>query len=353
MGRLRDCGRRGVLPGGSVRIRASGTGEDRRAGFSGVETCGSVWACPVCSVKVLAHRQAELSDGIAAWVAGGNSVVMVTLTMRHRKGQKLAKLWDGVSLAWDRVVKGRPYRRVRDAFGIAGYVRVVEVTSGDNGWHVHLHVGLFLVGETSSVAAEAIESAMFSPWRASLVAQGFGAPTRSAGIDVKLWKADGPGVLGEYFTKQSYDAGDGANQAAMELARGDLKQARSGNRTPFQVLSAFQEWGDADDLDLWTEWEKASHGRRQMTWSRGMRELLQLGVEKSDEQVAAEETGTEDDDLVELPAAAYRFVAREGLLGLVLDLAEDDDDGTILRRWLTARGVEFADCRRDRLAAVR
>ena len=37
----------------------------------GVITCKSVWACPVCSAKICAVRQAELSEGMKNWVAQG------------------------------------------------------------------------------------------------------------------------------------------------------------------------------------------------------------------------------------------------------------------------------------------
>src|SRR4051794_13610169 len=40
---------------------------DGHAGLSGVQTCGSVWACPVCSEKINAGRQRDLEAAIRAW----------------------------------------------------------------------------------------------------------------------------------------------------------------------------------------------------------------------------------------------------------------------------------------------
>lgn len=345
MTRLSECGRTGVTPGGSVRLRASGTGEDRRAGFAGVSTCGSVWACPVCSAKILAHRQAELEAAIGQWTAAGNSLVMVTLTMRHRRGQRLRTLWDALGQAWEDVTRNGSYRRVRDALGVAGFARAVEVTYGEAGWHVHVHAALFVRGEVGRDAAESIESAVWGTWRSSLTRAGLDAPLRGPGIDVKLWRSDGAGRLGEYFTKASYDHGDGASAAAAEVARGDLKAARSGNRTPFQVLADFDRHGDADDLDVWHEWEDASRGRRQLTWSRKLRAELALSAERSDDELAADEAGTADDDLVEFDAATWRYIGEHGLHGFLLDAAEDDDDGTALRAYLDARGLPYRDVR--------
>ncbi len=79
-----------------------------------------------------------------------------------------------------------------------------------------------------------------------------------------------------------------------------------------------------------------------------MRSTLGLDAERTDEELAAEEVGTADDDLVDLPPQTYAYLARNELLGLVLDLAEVDDDGAALRRWLDGRGLAYTDVRPGR-----
>ena len=49
--RQRDCG--AVPIGDQVQIRA----KDGAAYYAGLETCGNVWLCPVCSAKIH-HRRA-------------------------------------------------------------------------------------------------------------------------------------------------------------------------------------------------------------------------------------------------------------------------------------------------------
>jgi hypothetical protein len=344
-----------------VRIRATGAGLDRRAGFAGLASCGSVWACPVCSAKILATRQDELSRALGGWTAGGGRIALVTLTMRHRQGQALADLWDALSYAWQKVVGGRPWQRLAAAYGTpvpvrrAGklstddrlpYVRVVETTQGANGWHVHAHVALFLPAGVTVDQVDDIGGTMYAAWSRALDRRGL-ATSREA-FDCKLWTSRDVDVrLADYFAKMTYAPGD-ADRAAMELTRGDLKTARAGNRTPFRILSDVLAFGLVDDVALWHEWERASKGRRQLTWSAGLRSMLLDDDERSDEEVAAEELGTADDDLVELPAAGWRMVARNGLDDLLLDVAEDDDTGEALRRYLTARGVPFVEVSHSR-----
>ena len=74
----------------------------------------------------------------------------------------------------------------------------------------------------------------------------------------------------------------------------------------WRIAETFAATGEVDLLDRWHEYERASKGRRQVTWSRGLRDLLELEPEKSDEQVAAEEVGTVD--LLRLDRFAWRMV---------------------------------------------
>lgn len=342
--RIRECGHRGVLPGGSVRVRATGSGDARRAGFAGLATCGSVWSCPVCSEKILAARSDELAAGFGAWTQAGGRIAFVTLTMRHDRGQSLRLLWDALSYAWGKVTSGKGWGALRERYGVAGYARVVEVTHGAHGWHVHVHAAVFLeadsTGDLDHLGAE-----MFQPWAAALSRKGLRTPLAgSGGLDVRAMMPGTSDNLAGYFAKASWDYAADARAAAVEMARGDVKAGRLGNRTPFVILGDFLDTGDADDLALWHQWEDSSAGRRQLTWSRGIRERLALAAEKSDDELAAEELGSADDDLVELPAASWRKV-REWLLPAILDAAEDDETGEKLRRLLLSQRVEFIDVR--------
>ncbi len=59
--RQRNCG---IVPVGSqVEIRI----KDGGAYYCGVETCGNVWLCPVCSPKIHHRRAEELRTALAVW----------------------------------------------------------------------------------------------------------------------------------------------------------------------------------------------------------------------------------------------------------------------------------------------
>jgi hypothetical protein len=51
--------------------------------YAGLETCGTVWLCPVCPAKIHHHRAAELREALTAWKPGGHCASLVTITVPH------------------------------------------------------------------------------------------------------------------------------------------------------------------------------------------------------------------------------------------------------------------------------
>jgi hypothetical protein len=313
-----------------VGLRAPGDG---RAGFSGVTSCGSVWACPVCASKIAAERANDLGQ-VAEWaVDQGHTIGMVTLTVQHHPGQRLAELWDAVTGAWSDVVKGeawsgepehaylqrlekwetdranrwtgsrrraRPVRRVglAERFGVLGWARAVEVLHGLNGWHPHVHVPVVIDGPVSEGWIRLFGEAIFDRFQRALRRRGFDAVRDSGGLDAR--RAYAAEELGGYLAKQ----------LAFEATHGHVKTGRNGSelRAPFQVLADLTSTGDVGDLDIWREWEKASKGRQQLTWSAGIRAMGGLAEQqRTDEQIADDEPG--DDDLLILDRDTWHAIA--------------------------------------------
>lgn len=147
--------------------------------------------------------------------------------------------------------------RIRDEWGITGWARAFEATHGrEAGWHPHFHIVLVLDGKQDRAAFEAVGEQLWPLWERALHKRGLSA-LRGPGLDIRTNADEVAEGLSRYLTKQM----------AMEATHGHAKQGRAGGRTPFQILNDVVTTGDADDLDLWHEWEQASHGRRQLTWS--------------------------------------------------------------------------------------
>jgi hypothetical protein len=329
------CGKycRGGANGVGVRL-----GQEGYAGFAGLLVCGSVWACPVCSMKIAVARATEIGRVVANAIAAGRSVGFQTFTMRHHQGQSLEELWGALAAAWASVTSGNGWVGDQRRHQLEGWLRAVEVTWGANGWHVHIHA--LVVGTFDEPGLEALSLSMWGRWSKALVRAGLDAP-ELIGSDWQLvkggdWSAT---KLGEYLAKGA----GAAPQIGRELTMSQGKSARGrhSTRTVWDVVDEFFETGDLALRKVWHEWERVSKGKRQLTWSRGLRELYGLEPELTDEEIALEELGTEADTLVVISKRGWREVVRRQLECDVLEAAEVSGlDG--LCRVLDMLGVEYS-----------
>ena len=114
------------------------------------------------------------------------------------------------------------------------------------------------------------------------------------------------------------------------------KEGRDGNRAPFAILRDALATGLAEDCELWLTWEKVSHNRRQLTWSRTLREWAGLHVEHTDEEIAQQDM--HGDDQLIIPSECWPAVRTE--LAELLDTAESGG-AAAARRWLESRGLHW------------
>lgn len=336
--RLHHCGRSRI--GSHVGVR----GSSKWAGFSGLQSCGSVWACPVCSAKVMARRSVEMGEGLLAWESRGGRLVMGTLTMRHHKGDRLKKQWDALGKAWSSVTRSRVWGKWLGRLGSPGLVRVVEVTYGEtNGWHVHLHFVL-LIGQEGTDQVDEFGAWLVQKWGRAIDQQGFPGAL-GVGQDVHLVKSDRAAEeMSQYLVKST--AYSTSEQMGREFFGSWTKGAKGTWSTvpAWRIAEGFKATGEVELLDLWHEYEKASKGRRHTTWSHGLRDMLGVGEEKTDEEIAEEDLGEEDQVL--LDADAWSLVLKqEWPTSKLLDVMEKKGaDG--LKAFLYAHGIAWVEADR-------
>lgn len=286
--RLRDCHRAPIPDAADVTVTRRGAGG--RGRFTGLQNSHSVWGSPVAAVGIARGRQEELQRAAAAWLAGGEgrALAMVTLTVRHRRGEALADLLAGVSKAWSRVNSCRAWkapRGIRRRYGIGHYVWFLEITHGDNGWHPHRHMVLLLERALSDDKLAALKAELHALWADKVTDLGLLAPNEAHGVDVQqaATNVDAAAAIATYAAKGMF-AG-----LAAEATGGAVKQARGGNRTPFQILEDIADALDAGeepqarDVALWREYEAATKGKQQRRWSTGAMEDLAVAVVADDE----------------------------------------------------------------------
>jgi hypothetical protein len=120
--RQRRCG--AVPVGDQVEIRM----KDGSAYYCGLETCGNVWLCPVCSAKIHHRRAVELREALDTWEAQGHAASLVTITVPHDMTDRLSRLVDTERAAWKHVTAGAAWQRLKRKLSIAGHVIALEFT---------------------------------------------------------------------------------------------------------------------------------------------------------------------------------------------------------------------------------
>lgn len=302
--RVAGCGQRAM--GGHVTIHHHGG----QAHFGGVETCGSVWHCPVCAAKITEGRRTDLDALLAAHRDAGGEAFMATLTIPHHRFQTSKALRDGVTTAWRKVKSGKGWITARERYRWLGDVRALEVTHGDNGWHPHLHVLILFKPGARADDFQEFGDWLYAAWSRAIERTGFGVCSRAA----FAWdKVDATEGAAEYVSKWG---------AALELTKAHVKNGRGGGRTPFQILADYQARGFRRDARLFQEYAVSFKGARQLTWSRGLRDLY-LGIEPeaTDDDLALEPTMAETHTMT-IDRDLFREVARRGLTADLLIAVE-------------------------------
>lgn len=244
------------------------------AHYSGTERCGSISACPVCAPVIRNERAREISHAVTEHQKAGGHLVFVTLTLRHQKAHKLADSLDAVIRGWQGLLRGKAWGKFKERHQISGYIRSVEITRGQNGWHPHIHAIFFMDSPPSQNSLAEFEDNLFARWK-TLVTRDNGdfAPDQVHGIDCQLVDKSGA-VLAAYVSKLQEEKTATWGVSA-ELTRGDLKDGRESSLIPFQLL-------DLGKTELWIEYVQATKGRRIITWSKGLK--ARYAVEERDDE---------------------------------------------------------------------
>lgn len=264
------CGR---AVGAEVVIKSDGA----TAWPSGVAACGRVWLCPVCAAKIKARRAVELETACNAHAAAGGSFSMVTATARHDRLMSLREVRRAVASSWRKVQRRKSWAAIRGL--VEGQVVAPEVTVGDNGWHPHAHVLLFVKAGAKRSDLNELLPAFVADWR-ELVNDSLGSmPSVERGVHLLHFGTDAQAAAAGYLSK-----------VAKELTASNAKSGRD----PFSLLDGVGD-GDSQSIARWIEYADAMKGVQSISWSKGLRAKLGLDVELTDEEIVAldDEIGVE------------------------------------------------------------
>lgn len=322
--RIHGCGRKRVSPNVALRLGSRG------AGYAGVETCSSIWACAVCAAAIRAERAREIQDAVGRHVADGGGGLFITMTVPHGKRDKLRALLRTVTSGWGQIMRRKAGRDWKARLELLGYIRAVEVTYGEHGWHPHLHLLVLTRTPVPADFAAAFTSWLQAKWVAYASDRDWGRTGGKFGVNVQDVVSDDG--LAKYVAKVQ-DANGVDRVLGAEVARADLKAGRGrGGRTPFEMLadiSLLRAGVDGDDnrkareLEaLWREYEAETAGYSALRWSPGLRAALEV-EERTDEEIAAElDLGGDAETILELRPVEWLVLCRTRNRGRLLEVAE-------------------------------
>jgi hypothetical protein len=309
--RVANCHRKRSGPQG-VQVQR---GADGRLKFCGIETCASVWACPICARKILAKRCEEVTKFVLWARSRGLQVYMLTLTLRHDAALALRPALDALARSWtDWFAGGARQLRRRKSWGVRAAVRVHEITHGSNGWHPHTHV---LVAGTRIPDKDELYEAQLD-W----VNQ----------VSKRLGRRGMPNIE-HGLTLSQHPAAEYATKLGLEIARIDSKPPRRpGHRNVWQIARAAAD-GDQAAQALWTEYVEATFRRRQMGWSVGAKRAA--GIKERSDWELANEAPSEKPKALTIPPRIWDRIVKAGMLPVVVRLAERSLES--LAHWLDTR----------------
>ncbi len=306
-----------------------------RARYRKLQTCGSVWVCPVCALIVAERRAEEIRLALAKLTADGGSAAFATFTVSHGRGDSLERVLEGFLAAF-RYLSSKPsYKRLRARYGVLGYIRVLEVTNGRNGWHPHTHVLFCFERVLSEGDVDRFADELYPLWQSACAREGL-VMSRQYGLH----------VVPAYGTVEAYLAKFGRSpkwDISREMTKGHVKSGRSVagsvQLTPMQLLEAAHA-GDDRCGRLFAEFAERFNGKAQIYWSPGLRARLLPDdqavsdaelVAASDEaaRIALEMTSPEWEAVKKVPHGRPR----------VLELVEAERGGADLARAFVSEAV--------------
>jgi hypothetical protein len=230
---------------------------------------------------------------------------MLTLTISHTIFDKLSDVLNRFNKALTKFRSGRAYNDIRQKMKMLGTIRVFEVTYGKNGYHPHCHIGIFYY---KNCDLKDIENEMYELWKKAT--EKFNLKIdREHGI--KLERAEN---ANEYLSKH------GTWSLENELSKSHIKKGRLDSLTPFDFLRKYLETNDKKFLSLYKEYAECFKGKRQIQWSRGLKQHFDL-EEKTDEEIAKEKV--EQADLLGLlDINQWRYILKYEKRSALLDLCE-------------------------------
>lgn len=291
-----------------------------RAYYHNLIRCGSVWMCPICAAVESESRRVELNEFIKAWKLADNGVALVTLTMQHTSLEDcqtvLRSLLNSLSDFW----RFREGQKIQQHYRIVGKVRSIEPLLGENGWHIHFHIVLFIEGQLHGGEVGGMQQAMMAHWGHVLERNG-----RYANVEHGCKVTHNDADIADYVSKLG-KSDHKKWSLSHELTNSHKKRYANGSLTTWNLLERFS-FGDEYLGRKWQEYARAFKGIQQLHYSKGLKVILQALLPKDSQ---AELPRPVPIVLAVIRIEAWRRIVELKLRGQLLAVASRGDPWQLL-----------------------
>lgn len=368
-GRVKTCGTVPIVSG-RVALGTIGKG----VSIKGLHRCGGRW-CAECQTKIGRHKSGEVEQAMTWAIDHGLIPVMYTVTGAHATVEELDAAGGSLHIAVQGIDATTVRKRMSQAWantrngrrGVAlrhqrvGMITAQEVTLDDvmfpgsrTGLHWHRHVLVLLhkvAGQSARETADNYGNDLFDLWQAGCAKVGLNADVKAFDVQVAETK-EAAVELGKYIAKgesapelvgESY-----AGNLHVELTRADGKNAGKGRVSPEQLLrniGYMQAVAPSNTTRMgqmvaqWKDLEKGTKGVHWVQWSPGLRDLVGLNDELSDDEIAQLETPVDSDTVAVVTWDDLR--EHVGELRRVVRESDDGDEFATLLLCLDSWGVSY------------
>lgn len=297
----------------------------KNVSVSGVSTCGSVWACPVCRAKIVNQRSKELNEIYEKGSKKGYEFHLITLTVPHERKDNLAELYGssslrvGLSGALTKFRQSRVWSKEFKPFiEHIGDIRAIEITYGLNsGFHPHVHM---VVLSKKKFPEKYWTDKLLKQWQKNCVSSGLKKPNER-GIKIDYVQSS---EMVTYLSKWSVGSelqSDSAKEskgknfsiAELELMLIDEK-ARGMNALSLETISGILK-----------AYYSATKGQKQLVYG-GLRNDWKkdlLESEFTDEEISMTDLIDEKEDhIFIIRKSLYKKLKKSGILSELIEATE-------------------------------
>lgn len=272
-----------------------------RAYYHGLFKCGSVWDCPHCSGIISSHRKEEIEKALNIWRLDCGFVSLITYTVKHNKGHSLKEVMTACNEAYRFTKSGAPYKRFKEKYKILGSIVANEINYNEEfGWHYHRHEIVF---SRSKIDVDQVDITLYKRYNNKLEELGFSS---LPGIGVNI--SENEGDLAKYLSKWGLE-----NELTSTKEFPEYVEASS--KTPFELLD------DEKDYNYFIEYSKTMHGKKRLTWSKGMKDYFGIN-EVEDEELIDQDEVKEDEVIKVITHKEWQYIIKNDLYLEVLRQAE-------------------------------